>query len=193
MYVAQRSTQLAILLLAGSLAACGGDTKPASQDSVPDAAVASPTTDPVAQVVEDTIAEGVADVVSEWPSVPLIDPNAADEAVLAAIPGLNDDAVQALLAARPLETPSELDAVIGSLLTDEQRSAIYKVMFIPVDLNNGDLADYELIPSSLSPGKLAHEFEEYRPYETMEDFTREMSKYVGDDEVAYLTRFVKIN
>ena len=45
----------------------------------------------------------------------------------------------------------------------------------------------------MSPGKLAHEFEEYRPYESMDQFSREMSKYVSDGEVAYLTRFVTLD
>ncbi|MEO0365935.1 MAG: hypothetical protein AAF265_10615 [Pseudomonadota bacterium] len=190
MNFSHRSIHFALLLMLSSLAACGGDTKPAAQDA---ADAASSNTDTLAQVVEDAIAEEAAELASEWPTAPLIDPNTVDATALAAIPGMSADAVQALLDARPLQTPSELDAVIGSGLTDEQRSAIYKVLFIPVDLNNGDLSDYELIPSSLSPGKLAHEFEEYRPYETMEDFTREMSKYVSDEEVAYLTRFVTID
>jgi len=39
---------------------------------------------------------------------------------------------------------------------------------------------------------MKHEFEEYRPYNSMEQFRREIGKYVDDDEVARLERYVFI-
>ena len=39
---------------------------------------------------------------------------------------------------------------------------------------------------------MAHEFEEYRPYTSMEQFRREIGKYVNEDEVARLERYVEI-
>jgi hypothetical protein len=66
-------------------------------------------------------------------------------------------------------------------------------MFVKVDLNSGSNADYRLIPTTMSPGRLAHEFEEYRPYTSIEQFNREMSKYVSAEEVAFLSRYVTIN
>ena len=123
----------------------------------------------------------------------LIDPNAASEEILMAVPGLSEAAVAAILDARPFATPSAMDAAIGDALDDESRKMAYALVFVKVGLNSGAEADYKLIPSTMSPGKLAHEFEEYRPYESMEQFSREMSKYVSDEEVAYLERFVTLD
>ena len=98
-----------------------------------------------------------------------------------------------MVAARPFKTPSDMDKAIGDALDDEGRKSVYAHVFIKVGLNSGAEEDYKLIPSTMSAGKLAHEFEEYRPYESMEDFTREMAKYVSAEEVAYLARFVTLD
>ena len=39
---------------------------------------------------------------------------------------------------------------------------------------------------------MRHEFEEYRPYRAIEQFRREMGKYVDPAEVARLERYVTI-
>lgn len=126
-------------------------------------------------------------------TAPLIDPNTAPESALRAVPGLSSDSVSAIIAGRPFSTPTELHAAIGAGLNEEDQRAIYSAMFIPVGLNSGAESDYKLIPSSLPPGKLAHEFEEYRPYESIDQFRREMSKYVSDEEAAHLSRYVTLD
>ena len=126
-------------------------------------------------------------------TAPLIDPNGAPEAVLAGIAGLDSSQVEAILAGRPFATPSALHAVLSEGLSEEALRTIYGVMFIPVGLNSGAEADYKLIPSTLSPGKLAHEFEEYRPYDSIEQFQQEMAKYVSDEEVEHLSRYVTLD
>ena len=40
---------------------------------------------------------------------------------------------------------------------------------------------------------MVHEFEEYRPYTSIEQFQREIGKYVDEDEVARLERYVYID
>ncbi|MEM6819098.1 MAG: helix-hairpin-helix domain-containing protein [Pseudomonadota bacterium] len=130
--------------------------------------------------------------VENWPTAPLIDPNTATSEQLTVIPGITESLAQAVIDARPIATPTALNAILADGLEPEVLRNVYKVMSIKVGLNTGDLEDYKLIPSSLSPRKLSHEFEEYRPYKSMDDFTREMAKYVDADEVAYLTRYVTI-
>lgn len=130
---------------------------------------------------------------SAFPTAALIDPNTASDGELAAIPGMPEAAVAAILAGRPFSTPSELDAAIVDTLDEAGRKAVYALMFVKVGLNSGAEDDYKLIPSTMAPGKLAHEFEEYRPYDSMEQFSREMSKYVSDKEVAYLGRFLTLD
>ena len=45
-----------------------------------------------------------------------------------------------------------------------------------------------LIPGMTS--RMAHEFEEYRPYSSLEQFRREIGKYVDTTEVARLEQYV---
>jgi hypothetical protein len=106
---------------------------------------------------------------------------------------LADSAVIAILAGRPFASPTALHAIIASDLSEEDQQSIYSALFIKVGLNTGAEDDYKLIPSTLPPGKLAHEFEEYRPYESMDQFRREMAKYVSEEEVAYLSRYVTLD
>ena len=40
--------------------------------------------------------------------------------------------------------------------------------------------------------RMQHEFEEYRPYRNIEQFRREIGKYVDQAEVARLERYVTI-
>lgn len=126
-------------------------------------------------------------------TAPLVDPNTASEAELGAVPGLADAAVAAIMAGRPFATPSALHTIIGDGLSEDDGQSIYGVLFIKVGLNSGAEDDYKLIPSTMSPRKLAHEFEEYRPYESMDQFRREMAKYVSEEEVAYLSRYVTLD
>ena len=168
MTIARQKNVLLLITALALLAACGGDS---GSEATPDASPESPA----------------------FATAALIDPNTASEASLAAVPGMSEAAVAAILGARPFSTPSEMDAAIGDALDDDGRKMVYALVFVKVDLNNGAEEDYKLIPSTMSPGKLAHEFEEYRPYDSMQQFSREMSKYVSDAEVAYLERFVTVD
>ena len=42
-------------------------------------------------------------------------------------------------------------------------------------------------------GRMAHEFEEYRPYSNIEQFRREIGKYVDEAEVARLEQYVTLD
>lgn len=113
--------------------------------------------------------------------------------MLSAIPGLPESAVSVIVSGRPFETPGDLHDAIGEILGEEAASTVYGLLFVKVGLNSGAENDYRLIPSTMSARQLAHEFEEYRPYESIDQFQREMSKYVSDEEVTYLTRFVTLD
>lgn len=174
-----RSAFALSLLATLALAACGGE-------SVNETA-------PTAQPEMQSNAAPVDTTPSAFPTAALVDPNTASEADLAAVPGMSEAAVAAILNGRPFATPTEMNDAIGDALDDDARATVYARVFIPVGLNTGAEDDYKLIPSTMSAGKLAHEFEEYRPYESMEQFSREMSKYVSAEEVAYLARFVTLD
>ncbi len=142
---------------------------------------------------EERAAQAEKSANTDFVTAALIDPNTATEEQLAAITGLSDAGVQAVLANRPFATPSELHAAIGEGMSEEDLFSVYSEMFVQVKLNSSANADFMLVPSTMSARRLAHEFEEYRPYTSMEQFSREMSKYVSDNEVSFLTRYVIVD
>ena len=123
----------------------------------------------------------------------LIDPNTASADVIAAIPGIDAELAQQVISGRPYATPTELHAVIKDAVDESELKTIYSAMFVTVDLNTGSNADYQLIPTTMQPRRLAREFEEYRPYDSLEQFSREMSKYVSAEEIAFLRRYLTID
>ena len=189
MSILESKSTLSLIAALALLAACGGEKKPES--------VAEPAAEAAAETVEtvETVetAASVEEASSAFPTAALIDPNSASEEDLAAVPGMTEAAAAAIIASRPFGTPTEMDAAIGDSLDEEGRRSVYAHVFIKVGLNTGAEDDYKLIPSTLRPEHLAHEFEEYRPFESMEQFSREMSKYVSADEVVYLARFVTLD
>jgi radical SAM superfamily enzyme with C-terminal helix-hairpin-helix motif len=79
------------------------------------------------------------------------------------------------------------EVVVGTL-TDEQRSTLFGRLFLPLDLNSASRDEIMLIPGMTA--RMAHEFEEYRPYTSLEQFRREIGKYVDANEVARLEQYV---
>ncbi len=118
----------------------------------------------------------------------LLNPNLATEAELAAVPHVGAAGAATIIGGRPWASVSGLDTAIDAGLSDEQREAVYSRLWLPINLN--DVTDAEVL---LIPGvgrRMAHEFEEYRPYVAMAQFRREIGKYVDDDEVARLEQYV---
>ena len=75
-------------------------------------------------------------------------------------------------------------------LTEEQRDELYPKLFIPINLNTAKREEILLVPRL--GDKMAHEFEEYRPYTNIQQFRREIGKYVDEKEVARLERYIFI-
>jgi len=74
---------------------------------------------------------------------------------------------------------------------DAELARLEQYVFVPIDLNTASDADILTIPGL---GKrMLHEFKEYRPYKNIEQFRREMGKYVSKEEVARLERYVRID
>ena len=120
----------------------------------------------------------------------LLNPNLATEQQLAAVPGLDAEAVGALLEARPFLRMADLHAVVAEHVDAEGHEAVYRALFVPIDLN--DVTDDEIL---LIPGvgnRMLHEFEEYRPYAALARFHREIGKYVDDEELARLAQYVYV-
>lgn len=115
-------------------------------------------------------------------------PNIVNDKVLAALPDLNKDIFAKIVEARPMASTAALGAAIGNSLTDEQKTQLYTQMFVPINLNSASREDIMLVPGMSK--KMAHEFEEYRPYQSLEQFRREIGKYVNAAEVARFEQYV---
>ena len=121
-------------------------------------------------------------------SVTIVDANIVSEKELAAMPHLNAALVKAIVDARPFPSITELDAVLGKSLKREQITELYGRLFVHLNLNTATREQILLIPNT-GP-RMAHEFEEYRPYKALAQFHREIDKYVDDNELARLEQYV---
>ena len=118
----------------------------------------------------------------------LLDPNVAPEKDLAALPGLNADLAKEIVAQRPFLSITNLNALLAKTLSAEKLTELYRKTFVHVNLNSATREELLLIPGL---GKrMAHEFEEYRPYKSLAQFRKEIGKYVKPDEVARLEQYV---
>ena len=119
-----------------------------------------------------------------------LDPNNASQAELLTIPGMGAAAAGAVIDGRPYTDMVAFNNALPADLTDEQRDAVYTRIWLPLDLNTASGEEIQLIPGV--GDQMQHEFEEYRPYCGIEEFRREIGKYVDDAEVARLERYVVV-
>ena len=118
----------------------------------------------------------------------VLNPNIADEDELAGVTSLDAGLVGSIVDARPFASALELDSLLGGSLSEEQRAEVYAELFVPLNLNSASGEEIMLIPGMNN--RMTHEFEEYRPYTSLEQFRREIGKYVDEDEVARLEQYV---
>jgi DNA uptake protein ComE-like DNA-binding protein len=121
----------------------------------------------------------------------IADLNSMPEAALAALPGMTPAFATAFVAKRPFANAVEANAfLLGQKLTPAQAGEIYGKAFVHANLNTGTREDFMLIPGV--GARMAHEFEEYRPWKNWAQFDKEIGKYVPATEVARLKQYVFI-
>ena len=91
---------------------------------------------------------------------------------------------------RPYKALAQFHREIDKYVDDTELARLEQYVFVPIDLNTASDADILTIPGS-GP-RMLHEFKEYRPYKSIEQFRREMRKYWDAKEVARLERYVTI-
>ena len=121
----------------------------------------------------------------------LIDPNVATEAELQRLPQMTTAIAKSLIAARPFANVVELHKFLtGQGPTAAQLTEFYRRAFIHINLNTATAEEILLIPGA---GKrMAHEFEEYRPWKSYAQFDKEIGKYVDKAEVERLKQYTFI-
>jgi DNA uptake protein ComE-like DNA-binding protein len=138
------------------------------------------------EAVEVSAPESVQEPMASTTGV--LNPNQAGQEELLALPHLDEVLVAAILEQRPFLSMTELPALLGESLSDAQQAELYMELFVPMNLNTTAEDNFQLIPGVGS--RMSHEFEEYRPYDSIERFRREIGKYVDEEEVARLEQYV---
>ncbi len=118
----------------------------------------------------------------------IVNPNLASAAELLALPHVNQALVMRIVSQRPFLSMVDLHALLSQSLGEDQLTDLYAGLFVPINLNSASRDEILLVPG-VGP-RIAHEFEEYRPYRALAQFHREIGKYVDDDELARLAQFV---
>ena len=170
-----RSCALPVFLsLVPSLACSGGDSAEAEDTATEDAVT-------IKSAAQGDAAEARG----------LLNPNDASSDELAGVTGMTPEAVAALESGRPYARMADVHAVVAGAIGEEATLATYEALWLPINLNDATREEIMLIPGV--GDRMAHEFEEYRPYTDMGQFRREIGKYVDEEEVARLERYVTLD
>jgi DNA uptake protein ComE-like DNA-binding protein len=124
-------------------------------------------------------------------SLGVVDANTAPEKDLLTMPHMTPAIVKGLLEKRPFASITDLNAyLLSQKLTQEQVNEFYGKAFVHINLNTATAQEILLVPGA---GKrMAHEFEEYRPWKSYAQFDKEIGKYVGAEKTAQLAQYTFI-
>ena len=117
----------------------------------------------------------------------VLDANTARENELLLLPHMTPPIAKTIIDRRPFAGIKELDGVLRALPA-QQRTDLYGRLFVAINLNTAPRDEILLIPGVGE--RMAHEFEEYRPYKSLAQFRKEIGKYVDQKEVARLEQYV---
>jgi len=139
-----------------------------------------------------TLAFGAAQVRAQvGKSQGVADANTIAEKDLATMPQMTPALARTLTAQRPFNSILDLHKLLLSQgLTAEQATAFYGKAFVHINLNTATAEEILLVPGA--GRRMAHEFEEYRPWKTYAQFDKEIGKYVGPDATARLAQYTFI-
>lgn len=164
------------LVLVFAFAGCAAD-EPAPQDDLDSVELPNPDAGAVPPPAAASSGE-------------MLDPATVTREQLLELPGMDAATADALLAGRPYATMLDVDRVLSATLDEARRETLYATLWTPIDLNSATGEEIQLIPGV--GDRMQHEFEEYRPYRGIEEFRREIGKYVDDEEVVRLERYVMV-
>jgi DNA uptake protein ComE-like DNA-binding protein len=117
--------------------------------------------------------------------------NTATPEEILLVPGAGKRMVREFAEYRPWKSYAHFDKEIGKYVGAERTAQLAQYTFIPVRLNTATDEDILSIPGA---GKrMVHEFKEYRPWKTKEQFLKEIGKYVGAKDAERMWRYVVID
>jgi DNA uptake protein ComE-like DNA-binding protein len=116
--------------------------------------------------------------------------NAASRDEILLVPGVGARMLREFQEYRPYSGLAQFRREIGKYVDSTEVARLEQYVFVPIDLNTASDDDILTIPGV--GRRMLREFKEYRPYENIEKFRREIGKYVNEKEVARLERYVTI-
>jgi DNA uptake protein ComE-like DNA-binding protein len=117
--------------------------------------------------------------------------NTASKEEIMLIPGMGNRMLGEFLEYRPYKALAQFHREIDKYVDDKELARLEQYVFVAIDLNSATDADIMTIPG-MGP-RMLHEFKEYRPYKSIEQFRREIGKYVSKEEVARFERYVTLS
>ena len=141
------------------------------------------------EIVEEHVSENTYDQLYGALWIP-IDLNDVTNEEILLIPGVGNRMLHEFEEYRPYIALPQFHREIGKYVDDEELARLAQYVYVRIDLNSASEAEILSIPG-VGP-RMQHEFEEYRPYAAMAQFSREIGKYVDDEEVDRLARYVEI-
>jgi DNA uptake protein ComE-like DNA-binding protein len=116
--------------------------------------------------------------------------NSASRDEILLIPGVGNRMLREFLEYRPYTALAVFHREIDKYVDDAELARLEQYVFVPLDLNTASDPDLLTIPGL--GNRMLREFKEYRPYDGIERFRREIGKYVSKEEVARLERYVTL-
>ena len=116
--------------------------------------------------------------------------NSASRDEILLIPGVGNRMLREFLEYRPYAALAVFHREIDKYVDDAELARLEQYVFVPLNLNTASDQDLLTIPGLGT--RMLREFKEYRPYDGIERFRREIGKYVSKEEVARLERYVTL-
>jgi len=104
------------------------------------------------------------------------------------IPGVGDKMAHEFEEYRPYTSILQFKREIGKYVDKNEVSRYLDYVFVPIELNSSTEDDIKALPGV--GDRMSHEFMEYRPYKNLVQFRKEIGKYVDENELKRLERFV---
>ena len=117
--------------------------------------------------------------------------NTATREAILSIPSVGDRIAREFEEYRPYKAIAQFRRELGKYVSDAEVARMEQYVFVPLNLNTATPEDLLTIPGV--GNRLLREFLEYRPYIAMQQFRREIGKYVSDEEIARLERYVTLD
>jgi len=129
---------------------------------------------------------------SRFSAVPSLFTFSALVTISACSPSDTSKSADTSAAVAPAVTDTSAPAAAPAVSTAPARSTAdtAKATIFPININTA--TDEEILQIPGMGRRMLREFKEYRPYTSIEQFRREIGKYVDKDEVARLEKYIVI-